>query len=227
VKGQNGEVFPYFYGFKTDGLIQNQAVAQEYNSTYGKNVQPGDVRFVDFNNDGKIDDSDRTKIGKGMPDWTFGLNVNADWKSFDLNLFFQGTQGNDVFDFASRGDIPQSNRPAWILNRWVGEGTSNTIPRMTRANPNGNWASSDLYIKNGSYVRLKNIQLGYTLPESINEKISIAKLRLFVSGENMLTFTKYDGFDPEIASGGYTTIGIDRGIYPQARTVSFGMNVIF
>jgi len=227
VKGENGEVFPYFYGFKTDGLIQNQAEAQEYNSTYGKNAQPGDVRFVDFNNDGKIDDSDRTKIGKGMPDWTFGLNVNADWKNFDLNLFFQGTQGNDIFDFASRGDIPQSNRPAWILNRWVGEGTSNTIPRMTRANPNGNWASSDLYIKDGSYIRLKNIQLGYTLPESINEKISIAKLRIFISGENMLTFTKYDGFDPEIASGGYTTIGIDRGIYPQARTVSFGTNIIF
>ncbi len=227
VKGENGEVFPYFYGFKTDGLIQNDAEALEYNTKYGKNAQPGDVRFVDSDGDGKINDSDRTKIGKGMPDWTFGFNINADWKNFDLSMFFQGTQGNDIFDFSTRGDVPKSNRPAWVLDRWVGEGTSTTIPRMTRANPNGNWASSDLYIKDGSYLRLKNVQLGYTLPQVISQKASISKFRVFVSAENLLTFTKYEGFDPEMASGGYTTIGIDRGIYPQARTVSVGANITF
>lgn len=227
VKGENGEVFPYFYGFKTDGLIQNAAEALEYNTKYGKNAQPGDVRFVDSDGDGAIDDADRTKIGKGMPDWTFGLNINADWRNFDLSMFFQGTQGNDIFDFSTRGDVPNSNRPAWILDRWVGEGTSNTIPRMTRANPNANWASSDLYIKDGSYVRLKNIQLGYTLPQSISQKASISKFRVYVSGENMLTFTKYDGFDPEMAAGNYTNIGVDRGIYPQARTISVGANITF
>lgn len=227
VKGENGEVFPYFYGFKTDGIIQNAAQADEYNNKYGQSAQPGDVRFVDFNGDGVINDSDRTKIGKGMPDWTFGLNINADWKNFDLSMFFQGTQGNDIFDFSTRGDVPASNRPAWALDRWTGEGSSNKIPRLTRSNPNGNWRSSSLYIKDGSYLRLKNIQLGYTLPQSITQRASIAKFRVFVSGENMLTFTKYDGFDPEMASGGYTTIGIDRGIYPQARTVSVGANITF
>ncbi|BEG99091.1 SusC/RagA family TonB-linked outer membrane protein [Bacteroides sedimenti] len=237
VKGKNNEVYPFFYGFKTNGLIQNQQQADEYNAKYGEKAQPGDVIFqdiagaVDANGksipDGLITDADKTKIGKGMPDWTFGLTLGAEWKGFDLNIFFQGTQGNDIFDFAQRGDITAMNRPSWILDRWIGEGTSNKIPRMTAVNPNRNWRSSDLYIKDGSYVRLKVMQLGYTLPRNLTKKMSIQKLRLFVTGENLLTFTGYDGFDPEIASGNYTTIGIDKGIYPQSRTISVGANISF
>jgi len=231
VKGMNGEVFPYFYGFKTDGLFQSQAEVDGYVNGEGARLQPtakpGDVRFVDHNGDGTISDDDKTKIGKGAPDWTYGLTLGADWKGFDANLFFQGTYGNDIFDFAQRGDIPAANRPAWILDRWHGEGTSNRMPRMTSANPNSNWRSSDLYIKDGSYVRLKSAQLGYTLPEALTKKISLQRLRLYISADNLLTFTGYDGFDPEIASGGYTTIGIDRGIYPQARTISLGANISF
>ncbi|HKK62803.1 MAG TPA: TonB-dependent receptor [Bacteroidales bacterium] len=237
VKGENGEVFPYFFGFKTDGIIQNQAEADEYNSTYGESAQPGDVRFVDLAGttdengneiaDGLITNADRTKLGKGMPDWTYGLTLGADWKGFDLNVFFQGSYGNDIFDFSQRGDIPAMNRPSWILDRWVGEGTSNHIPRVTNNNTNRNWRSSDLYIKDGSYIRLKNLQFGYTLPANFSRKNFVKSLRLYVSGENLLTFTGYDGFDPEIASGGYTTIGIDRGIYPQARTISVGANIKF
>ncbi|WP_234409089.1 hypothetical protein [Marinilabilia salmonicolor] len=177
--------------------------------------------------DGKINDADRTKIGKGMPDWTFGLNINADWKNFDLSMFFQGAYGNDIFDYSVRGDVPAMNRPSWILDRWTGEGTSNWLPRMTRENANGNWRSSELYIKDGSYVRLKNIQLGYSLPSQLLQSLAIERLRFFVSAENLLTLTEYDGFDPEIASGGYTTIGVDRGIYPQARTISVGANITF
>lgn len=149
-------------------------------------------------------------------------------------MFFQGTIGNDIFDFAQRGDIPAANRPAWILERWHGEGTSSHIPRMTSANPNSNWRSSDLYIKNRSYLRLKSAQLGYTLPSNITKKISLQRLRIYISGDNLLTFTGYDGFDPEMASGdanssagGYTTVGVDRGIYPQARTISLGANITF
>ncbi|SFE60225.1 SusC/RagA family TonB-linked outer membrane protein [Thermophagus xiamenensis] len=237
VKGMNGEVFPFFYGYKVGGILQNEAEAAEYNETYGQNAQPGDVRFLDIAGafdengnpipDGKITDADRTKIGKGMPDWTFGLNFNAEWKNFDLSMFFQGSYGNDIFDYSIRGDIPAMNRPSWILDRWVGEGTSNWIPRVTRENPNGNWRSSELYIKDGSYVRLKNIQLGYTLPQNILKVANIDRLRIYVSAENLLTLTDYDGFDPEIASGDYTTIGIDRGIYPQARTISVGANITF
>jgi hypothetical protein len=237
VKGMNNEVYPFFYGYKTDGLIQNQAQADAYNTKFGEKAQPGDVIFQDIAGaldangkavpDGLITDADKTKIGKGMADWTFGLSLAADWKGFDMSLFFQGSYGNDIFDFSQRGDITAMNRPSWILGRWIGEGTSNKIPRMTAVNPNRNWRSSDLYIKDGSYVRLKTMQIGYTLPAKLTKKASIQKLRVFVSGENLLTVTGYDGFDPEIASGGYTTIGIDRGIYPQARTISLGANISF
>lgn len=231
VKGQNGFVFPFYYGFKTDGIFQNQAEIDAYVNSKGEKLQPaaqpGDVRFVNFNNDDAISDADKTKIGKGMPDWTYGLTLNSEWKNFDLNLFFQGTIGNDVYDFSQRGDIPAMNRPSWILNRWHGEGTSYHLPRMTNANPNSNWRSSDLYIKDGSYLRLKSSQLGYTLPQKLTRSFSVEKLRLFVLAENLLTLTKYNGFDPEVASGGYTTIGIDRGVYPQARTISLGASIIF
>jgi len=237
VKGMNNEVYPFFYGYKTNGLIQNQAQADAYNTKFGEKAQPGDVIFQDIAGafdtngkpipDGKITDADKTKIGKGMADWTFGLSLAADWKGFDVSLFFQGSYGNDIFDFSQRGDITAMNRPSWILGRWIGEGTSNKIPRMTAVNPNRNWRSSDLYIKDGSYVRLKTMQIGYTLPANLTKKVSIQKLRIFVSGQNLLTVTGYDGFDPEIASGGYTTIGIDRGIYPQARTISLGANISF
>lgn len=231
VKGMNGEVFPYFYGFKTDGLFQTQEDVDAYVNNKGEKLQPsarpGDVRFVDYNGDGVISDDDKTKIGKGAPDWTYGLTLGGDYKGIDLNMFFQGTFGNDIFDYSQRGDIPAANRPAWILERWHGEGTSNRIPRMTSANPNSNWRSSDLYVKDGSYFRLKSTQLGYTLPANLTQRLSVQRLRIYLSADNLLTFTKYDGFDPEIASGGYTTIGIDKGIYPQARTISLGANISF
>jgi len=225
VRGSNGEVYPYFYGLKTAGIFQNQAEIDAYVNAEGGLIQPaakpGDVRFLDLTGDGKIDDEDKTKIGKGMPDWTFGFTLGGEYMGFDVNLFFQGSVGNDVFEFAQRGDIPRMNRPEWILQRWHGEGTSNKIPRMTSANENQNWRSSDLYVKDGSYLRLKSAQIGYTLPSQLINKVSLQRLRVFVSAENLLTFTSYDGFDPEISNG------IDKGIYPQSRTVSVGLNVTF
>ena len=231
VKGSNGEVWPYFYGMVTDGIFQNWDEINSYLDKDGNlkqpQAQPGDVRFVDTNGDTYVNDDDRTIIGKGMPDWTYGLTLSADWKGFDASLFFQGTVGNDIFDYAMRGDIPAMNRPAWILDRWIGEGTSNRIPRMTNSNPNQNWRSSDLYVKDGSYLRLKTAQIGYTIPVKFTRKVSIQNFRVYVAGENLLTFTKYDGFDPEMASDGYTTIGVDKGIYPQARTITIGATITF
>ena len=194
------------------------------------NAHPGDVRFVDVDGDGSIGSGDRTKIGKGAPDVTFGFTLGAEWKGFDFNAAFQGTLGNDVFDFAQRGDVPAMNRPSWIMDRWHGEGTSNKIPRMTSANPNGNWQSSDLFIKNGSYMRLKTIQLGYTLPQNLTRVASIQRLRFYVSAENLLTITGYDGFDPELGGGdgaSATAMGVDKGIYPQSRTIYVGANITF
>jgi TonB-dependent starch-binding outer membrane protein SusC len=228
-RAQNGLPFPFFYGYKTNGIFQNQAEIDSYVNASGTKIQPeakpGYVRFVDVDGDGKISASDRTKIGKGMPDWTFGLNFSAAWKGFDFNMMWQGVEGNDIFDATRRIDISATNLPSWMMARWTGEGTSNKYPAFILGD-NANWQSSDLYVSNGSYLRLKNVQLGYTLPQRLTQKMFISKLRLFVSAENLLTFTKYAGFDPEISSGG-TSLGIDYGVYPQARVWTVGFNIGF
>jgi TonB-dependent starch-binding outer membrane protein SusC len=228
-RAQNGHPFPFFYGFKTDGIFQNAAEVKSYVNSDGEMIQPkavpGDVRFVDVNGDGKIDDSDRTDIGNGTPKWTFGLNFSAEWKNFDFNMFWQGVTGTDVYDATHRTDIASSNYPTWMLQRWTGEGSSNKYPRLANGDAN-NWQSSDLFIHDGSYLRLKNVSLGYTLPQMLTKKISIERFRVFVSAENVFTFTKYWGYDPEISSGG-TSLGVDYGVYPQARTWTVGFNVSF
>lgn len=227
-RAENGYCFPFFYGYKTSGIFQNWDEINNYKNTDGNLIQPkaqpGDVRFVDVNNDGKISDLDRTKIGKGMPDWTYGFNLSANYKNFDMSMVFQGTIGNDIYDATRRTDLQYINLPSYMWGRWTGEGTSNSIPRFSWTDDNGNWLSSDLFVKDGSYLRLRNMQIGYTLPKSLTTKVLISGLRLYVAAENLLTFTKYEGFDPEVSSGG-TSIGIDRGVYPQARTFTFGINL--
>lgn len=227
-KDQNGYCYPFFFGYKTAGIFQNWDEINNYKNADGNLIQPkaqpGDVRFVDLNKDGKIGDLDRTKIGKGMPDWTYGFNLSANYKNFDMSMVFQGTIGNDIYDATRRTDLQYINLPSYMWGRWTGEGTSNSIPRFSWTDDNGNWLSSDLFVKDGSYLRLRNMQIGYTLPKSLTAKVLISGLRLYVAAENLLTFTKYEGFDPEVSSGG-TSIGIDRGVYPQARTFTFGINL--
>ena len=228
-RGSNGMPFPYFFGYKTNGVFQNYAEVNAYTNADGGLIQPaarpGDTRFVDVNGDGVITSDDRTKIGKGTPDWNFGFNFNADWKGFDFNMFFQGVAGADIFDATYRTDVTAGNYPTYMLNRWTGEGTSNKYP-ILRAGDNTNWQVSDLYIVDGSYLRLKNISLGYTLPRNLTRQISIERLRFFVMAENLVTWTKYWGFDPEISSGG-KSLGIDKGVYPQARIWTVGLNLTF
>ncbi|MFR9548701.1 MAG: TonB-dependent receptor [Rikenellaceae bacterium] len=229
-RAENGESFPFFYGKKTDGIFQNWDEVNSYVNDDGDliqpNAQPGDVRFVDMDGDGDIDDDDRTNIGKGTPDWTYGITASVEYKNFDFNLFFQGVAGVQIYDASFRNDLTAANMPSYMLDRWCGEGTSNTIPRLSESDENGNWLSSDLYVKNGAYLRLKSIQLGYTLPQKISQKAFINNLRVYLSAENLLTFTEYDGFDPEIASGG-TSLGVDRGTYPQSKTFMIGANITF
>ena len=228
-RGSNGMPFPYFFGYKTNGVFQNYAEVNAYTNADGGLIQPaarpGDTRFVDVNGDGVITSDDRTKIGKGTPDWNFGFNFNADWKGFDFNMFLQGVAGADIFDATYRTDVTAGNYPTYMLNRWTGEGTSNKYP-ILRAGDNTNWQVSDLYIVDGSYLRLKNISLGYTLPRNLTRQISIERLRFFVMAENLVTWTKYWGFDPEISSGG-KSLGIDKGVYPQARIWTVGLNLTF
>ena len=219
---KNGMVNPFFYGYRADGIIQTQDEADEYNLAYNQNAVPGDVRFKNLNGDEVIDANDREMIGKPDPDWVFGLTLNADYKGFDLYAFFQGVWGNDIFIGPFRTDISMQNFPAWIMDRWTGPGTSNTVPRLTTNDPNRNYRASDLLIRNGAYCRLKNLQLGYTLPKNITQKVSIERLRLYVGAENLLTITGYkDGFDPEVGDG------VDYGNYPHARVLTFGANITF
>ena len=228
-RGSNGQPFPYFFGYKTAGVFQNVAEVQAYTNKDGGLIMPdavpGDVRFVDVNGDGQITADDRTNIGNGTPDWTYGLNLNADWKGFDFNIFFQGVAGNEVFDGTFRSDVTSGNYPSWMLGRWTGEGTSNKYPRLALGDDT-NWQVSDLYVCDGSYFRLKNITVGYTLPQNLTRKVCIERLRIYFQAENLATWTKYWGFDPEISSGA-TSLGVDRGVYPQARTFTIGANISF
>ena len=224
-RAENGQPFPFFYGYKTNGIFQTVAEVNAYTNANGAliqpDAQPGDFRFVDTNNDGKITSDDRTNIGNGVPKWTFGLVFNAEWKGFDLGVFFQGVSGADVFDATYRQDIESANYPTWVLQRWTGEGTSNTVPTLGNSK---NWVVSDMYIQDGSYLRLKNITLGYTVPRKLTQKIGINRLRVYGRAENLVTWTKYWGFDPEIGSG-VTSLGVDYGVYPQARTWTIGCNI--
>lgn len=225
-RAENGYPYPYFYGHKTDGIIQNEQEAAAYNEKYGTTAVPGDVRFVDLDGNNKIDDNDKTMIGKGTPDWTFGINLNAAYKGLDFSMLLSGSLGQDILDVTRRLDMRYVNLPEEMLGRWHGEGTSNTLPRFCWTNNNGNYRISDLYVKNGNYARIKNIQIGYTLPVSLTRKFFVNKLRVYAAAENLFTFTSYKGLDPELG-GDERSNGIDRGYYPQARTFTVGLNLVF
>ncbi|MCQ2204067.1 MAG: TonB-dependent receptor [Bacteroidales bacterium] len=224
-RAENGKPFPFFYGYKTAGVFQNTNEVEAYKNANGElimpNAEPGDLIFVDVNGDGKITEDDRTNIGNGTPKWTFGLNANVDWKGIDLSIFMQGVGGADVFDATYRRDLMAANYPTWVLDRWTGEGTSNKVPTLKKSD---NWVVSDLYVFDGSYLRVKNVTLGYTLPTALTQKVKINRLRVYAMAENLFTFTKYHGFDPEIGSGS-TSLGVDYGVYPQARTYTVGLKL--
>jgi len=220
-----------FYGVKTDGIFQTtEEIAAYVNSTGGKiqpSAKPGDIKFLDENGDGKITDADRVELGSPYPDFTGGLNLNLEYKGFDMNMFLYAALGQEVYDATRRYDMNGTNYRADWLNRWTGPGTSNYYPRVTFVDDNQNMKTvSDFFIHDGSFVRLRNITLGYTLPKSITNYIKLKNLRFYVTAENLLTFTSYKGYDPEIGGGVFSN-GIDHGNYPQARTVLGGVNITF
>ena len=225
--------FPYFYGYKADGIFQTPEEVAAHVNSEGQLLQPaatpGDVRFVDINGDGIIDDSDRTYIGKGIPDWTFGLSLAFDWKGIDFSMLLQGQLGAQAFNVTRRTDLYYINLPKYILNRWTGPGTSNRNPKFEFTSANENYRVSDLWVEDASFLRARNVQLGYTLPQKWTKKIFVQKLRLYAQAENLFTLTNYTGCDPEVTGGnGFgTEVGIDRGVYPQNRTFSFGINLAF
>lgn len=229
---EEGLPIAYFYGYKTDGIFQNMNEVFHHVNSEGNylqpNAEPGDVRFVDVDGDGAITVDDRTMIGKPTPDWTFGFDASAEYKGFDFSMLIIGTYGNDIFNGSQRQDLRYTNRTTAILDRWTEEGSTNETPIFSWTDSrNNNNRVSDLYIEDGSYLRLKNIQIGYTLPRSILNKVGASTFRVYVSGENMLTLTKYTGADPEIGAMSSFDIAIDRGIYPQAQTFRIGTTITF
>ncbi len=213
----------YFRGFKTDGVFQNQAEVDN-SAVIDNNVQAGDLRFVDLNNDGEIDDDDKTYIGDPLPDATMGLNISFDYKDFDFSAYAFASLGNEIVRNYERNQN-LTNRTVNYLNRWTGEGTSNTDPRVT-SGANSNGLFSDYFVEDGSFVRLQNIQFGYTInPKSEDSKIN--KLRLYVSASNLFTLTEYRGYDPTASSGSPIGGGIDQGFYPNPKTFLFGLNLKF
>lgn len=227
---QVGSSYGSFYGYQNLGIFQNQAEIDAYRNASGgliqANAKPGDFKRLDANGDGKIDENDYVNLGNSVPKYTFGLTLNMNYKNFDLMIFAQGQAGNKIFQGLRRLDIQEANYQTTILDRWTGEGTSNTVARVTKDDPNQNYTRmSDYYLQKGDYLRLKLVQVGYTLPKNVSETIGASKVRFYVTAENLVTFTKYTGYDPEIAGG--DTFGIDRAYYPQARTFLFGASVQF
>ncbi|HEU5146501.1 MAG TPA: TonB-dependent receptor [Chryseosolibacter sp.] len=221
-----GEPLGNFYGRQVAGIFQSEEEVAA--SPQAATAKPGDLRYADLNNDGAINDLDRTVIGNGNPDFFGGLNNTFTYKGIELNIFFQGSFGNEILNFG-RFDLynlnGNNNQSADVLQRWTPEHPSNTIPRANIFG--GNRILSSFHIEDASYVRLKNISLGYQLPEHIFGPLPIQSVKVYVAAQNWLTFTKYKGYDPEVSRFGSSSInqGMDYGGYPASKTLLVGLNI--
>ena len=217
----------YFYGYETDGIFQNRSEVISHPSqvALGAPAAPGDFRYKDLNEDGVIDDKDRTYIGDPIPDFTFGYNLNLNYKNIDFSLNAFASVGQEIVRNYERVQL-NANKLNYYIERWRGEGTSNSVPRMTTRATSNN-VFSDFFVEDGSFIRLQTIQLGYSLPTSLLEKIQLDQFRLFVTAENVLTLTRYKGYDPAASSGSPVGSGIDNGFYPIPKTITAGVNIKF
>ena len=224
---EEGQPLGYFYGYKTDGIFQNQAevAAHPSQAALGAEAQPGDIRYKDVNGDGQITAADRTNIGDAIPDATMGFNLQLNYKGWDFAAYTFASLGNDMVRNYER-TVTDANRSNYTLGRWHGEGTSNTVPRVTTG-ATANNIFSDYFVEDASYLRIQNIQVGYSFNEDLIKKIGITKVRLYAGVNNLYTFTKYRGFDPGATNNAPLSSGIDYGFYPVPRTYLLGLNLNF
>ncbi|WP_373512499.1 SusC/RagA family TonB-linked outer membrane protein [Persicitalea sp.] len=237
-----GHPIQSFYGFLVDGIFQSDEEVKAANAKAGtgkfyqnEKTAAGDIRFKDLNGDGVINGSDRDYLGSYIPKFSYGLNFNGSYKGFDFTMFFQGVQGNKVYNgtkVIGQGMLRLFNASTDVLNAWTPQNTDTDVPRAVSGDPNNNSRTSDRFLEDGSYLRLKNLSIGYTVPADKISKLTgnvLSKARIYVSSQNLLTFTKYTGYDPEVSSkyGNLLTNGIDYGQYPQARTLMVGVNLGF
>lgn len=223
-----GQPIGYFIGYETDGIFQTQAEIDNASVTQA-GAKPGDLRFVDQNGDGVInfsDDSDKVRIGSPLPDITIGFNFNVSYKNFDISGNIYAALGQEIIRNYERQQ-PYANQLSYVINRWTGAGSTDIYPRLTTGSTRNN-VFSDYYVENGSFVRLRNIQFGYTLPKKWLSNAKVESLRIYVSANNLLTLTEYLGYDPDIGNfGGALAAGVDYGFYPQAQTVMGGFSLKF
>lgn len=235
-RAQSGHPLGYFWGYKTAGVFQTEAQIQNYTNSNGGLIQPdaepGDLIYVDTNGDGSISQSDKTEIGSPNPDLTYGFNISANYKAFDLSIQTNGVAGNQIVQAYRDASSVYGNYTSEFLGRWHGPGSSNSIPRLTTDNRNYS-QFSDIYVKDGDFLRISNITLGYDLTKTLNkENFFASQIRLYFSVLNLYTFTKYNGMDPEVGYGISTdeynfSSGVDVGYYPRPRTYMVGLNVKF
>lgn len=219
-----------FYGYVTDGIFQTQEeVDQHAVQTIGSDsytsTQPGDIRFKDLNGDGVINEDDRTILGSPTPSWTFSMNNRFEFYGVDIELYLQGAAGNMIYN-GNRSTLEAmsvaQNQLTSTLDRWRPDYHSTTMPRAVFSDPNKNNRVSDRFLEKGDYLRLKSITIGYTLPKHLTEKARMEEVRFSVSGQNLYTFTRYTGLDPEVGGS-----GIDSNVYPLTRNFTFGLNITF
>jgi hypothetical protein len=222
-----GSPIASFYGWQTDGVFQTQEEVDSH-AFQSTGTAPGDFRFKDLNGDGVINAEDQTIIGNPWPSITYGITSSLTYKALSLRLELQGVSGNDIFmgnKFRTEGaNFFNYTQNVWD-NRWTGPGTSNDMPRLHTDDPNNNFRSSDYYVENGSYLRVRNVQLTYKVPRSL---VNIRSLSVYGSIQNALTFTKYPGFDPEIGTNNANNplyIGIDETNYPVPRIFTLGLKI--
>jgi TonB-linked SusC/RagA family outer membrane protein len=230
---QAGHPIGAFYGYVTDGIFQSADEVKAH-AVQQPGTAPGDIRFRDVNPDGIINDDDRTFIGNPIPRFTFGLTNNLAFKGFDLSLFLSGVYGNDVFNANRIFNEQMSgafNQTTETLNRWRSpeQPGNGKMPRAVWDDPNTNARTSDRYVEDGSYLRIRNLTLGYTLPQALAQTLRISRLRVYASAQNLHTFTRYKGFDPEVGPyrGNSLQNGVNNGTYPVARVLLAGVNVSF
>lgn len=225
---QEGFTIGYFYGFQTDGIFQNAEEVAAHPSQValaGVQAQPGDFRYRDINGDGVIDLNDRTELGDALPDVTMGLNLSFNYKKWDFQTYLFASIGNEMVRNYERNQ-PLTNLTNYALNRWTGEGSTNSFPRVTTG-ATANQVFSDFFVEDASFVRAQNMQIGYTLDEKSLDNLKLSSLRVYGSVNNAFTLTKYRGFDPSASSGDPLASGIDNGFYPVARTFLIGINAKF
>jgi hypothetical protein len=227
--------------YQMDGIFQSTTEILTH-AYQGPNIMPGDVKYKDLSGpegipDGRIDAFDRVYAGSAIPDFTYGLTINLAYKNFDFSAFIQGVQGNKVYMQINK-DIEGFYRAFPVTerfyeNHWTTENPSNEVPRAAWGGATNNNRPSTRFIEDGSYVRLKNIQIGYTLPNSLSKKFRVEQLRIYVSAQNLFTYTRFSGLDPEMqtsenaAGEGDRAVGIDWGTYPTSKTYLIGLNLTF